>query len=278
MIGGYSLGAKVTGCAAAVSLGALTYYGFNLGHHSGRAIDRVTFWPLVVKERIAATYSYLFQSLVITAVGAAVALRSPVIMHFMAGGGFISLLASLGCIIGLQYLIQRSPYIPGSGNWSKKALWAVHSLVLGFFIAPLVAMFGDVVAQAALYTAGVAGGISLIGWTAPSREYMAMTMPVAMVAGCLIVAVLASPFFNPLTAGGGALQSFIFWGGMIFSGFYIFYQTQLMLDQAENHPPAYEDEFGIHGDYDPINVSLGLHLALLNILQRFILLLGMNNR
>ena len=48
--------------------------------------------------------------------------------------------------------------------------------------------------------------------------------------------------------------------------------------QAENHPPAYEDEFGIHGDYDPINVSLGLHLALLNILQRFILLLGMNNR
>ena len=66
MIGGYSVGAKVTGCAAAVSLGALTYYGFNLGHHAGRAIDRVTFWPLVVKERIAATYSYLFQSLVIT--------------------------------------------------------------------------------------------------------------------------------------------------------------------------------------------------------------------
>ena len=104
--------------------------------------------------------------------------------------------------------------------------------MLGFFIAPLVAMFGDVVAQAALYTAGVAGGISLIGWTAPSREYMAMTMPVAMVAGCLIVAVLASPFFNPLTAGGGALQSFIFWGGIIFSGVYIVYQTQLMLDQV----------------------------------------------
>ena len=48
--------------------------------------------------------------------------------------------------------------------------------------------------------------------------------------------------------------------------------------QAENHPPAFEDEFGIHGDYDPVNVSLGLHLALLNILQRLILLLGMNNR
>ena len=59
-------------------------------------------------------------------------------------------------------------------------------------------------------------------------------------------------------------------GGMIFSGFYIFYQTQLMIDQgiqifiinsslvfqAENHPLAIEDELGIHGDYDLVKVSL----------------------
>ena len=40
---------------------------------------------------------------------------------------------------------------------------------MGFVIAPMVAMFGDVVAQAALYTGGIVGGISALGWTAPSK-------------------------------------------------------------------------------------------------------------
>ena len=35
-------------------------------------------------------------------------------------------------------------------------------------------MYGDVVAQAALYTGGIVGGISALGWTAPSKDFMMM--------------------------------------------------------------------------------------------------------
>ena len=53
-------------------------------------------------------------------------------------------------------------------NLAKKVFWVAHAAFLGCFLAPMVAMFGDVVAQAALYTGGITAGISAIGWSAPS--------------------------------------------------------------------------------------------------------------
>lgn len=273
VIPGYSLGAKLTGGAAVLSLGGLCFYGLNLGG-TDRAIDRAGFWPKYVRDRVSATYSYLFQSLCISGVAAYGALQSPAVMSVMARGGMISLIATIGCMIGLQMATRSSPYVQGEGNWTKKAFWAAHSAFLGCFIAPLVAMYGDVVAQAALYTAGITGGISLIGWTAPSRAYMNMAGPMAMGAGCLFVAMFASPFMSPTSPAGGALFSFLLWGGMIFSGAMIYMHTQKMLDQAEHHPGRY----GGRGDYDPINASLGLHIAIINMFQRMIFLLGMNKR
>ena len=64
-IPGYSTGAKVTGVLSAGALGATVFYGLNLGK-GDRAADRAGFWPQYVRDRISATYSYLFQSLLIT--------------------------------------------------------------------------------------------------------------------------------------------------------------------------------------------------------------------
>ena len=43
--------------------------------------------------------------------------------------------------------INSAPYEAGQFNGAKKAFWAAHAAFLGAFIAPLVAMYGDVVAQ-----------------------------------------------------------------------------------------------------------------------------------
>jgi hypothetical protein len=68
-----------------------------------------------------------------------------------------------------HFIFFSAPYVQGEGNWAKKGFWAAHAGFLGCFLAPLVATYGDVVAQAALYTAGITGGISAIGWCAPSQ-------------------------------------------------------------------------------------------------------------
>ena len=108
----------------------------------------------------------------------------------------------------------------------KKAFWAAHAAFLGAFIAPLVAMYGDVVAQvrlkilseimneinkseffekkrqlipnfkAALYTGGITAGISTLGWCAPSKEFMNLMGPASMIMGAVFIAALASPFFR----------------------------------------------------------------------------------
>lgn len=274
-IPGYSTGAKITAGCSVAGLASLVFYGLNLSGKE-RSIDRAGFWPRYVKDRVSATYSYLFQSLFITGAATYGALRSPAIMSLMSRSSIVSMIATIACMIGLQMATRSSPYIQGDGNWTKKGFWVAHSAFLGCFLAPLVAMYGDVVAQAALYTAGITGGISTIGWCAPSKEYLNLMGPAAMVMGCVFMASMASPFMNPMSPAGGMLFSFVLWGGMIFSGAMIFIHTQRMIDQAEHHPGRRYDGSG--RDYDPINASLGLYVAMIQLFQRMVMILGMNKR
>jgi len=274
-IPGYSTGAKVTGVLSAGALGATVFYGLNLGK-GDRAADRAGFWPQYVRDRISATYSYLLQSLFITGGSTYLALRSPAVMSLMSRGGLISIFATIACMIGLQMAVRSAPYQAGEFNGVKKAFWAAHAAFLGAFIAPLVAMYGDVVAQAALYTGGITAGISTLGWCAPSKEFMNLMGPASMAMGAVFIAALASPFFSPTSPAGGMIFSFVLWGGMIFSGAMIFMHTQQMIHQAESHPGKSWN--GTGRDYDPINASLGLYIAMINMFQRMIFILGMNKR
>merc|ERR1711996_176466 len=147
---------------------------------------------------------------------------------------------------------------------------------MGFVLAPLVAMYGEVVAQAALYTAGITAGISAVGWTAPSNEYLKMAGPFSMVAGCVFIAALASPFFNPVTPAGGMMFSLVLWGGLCLSGFGVFMSTQRMIAKAEGHPapsPLYNTRA-----FDPINASLGIYVDMIMMFQRLLFILGSNKR
>ncbi|CBY14682.1 unnamed protein product [Oikopleura dioica] len=126
--------------------------------------------------------------------------------------------------------------------------------------------------QAALYTGGLAGGISALGWVAPSKDSFNMMAPLAMGMGLVLVAAMASPFFSPTSPAGGALFSFVLWGGMILSGGLMFFHTQQMLSKAERHPLHHAKA------YDPISASMGMYIAMVNMFQRLLFILGANKR
>ena len=148
------------------------------------------------------------------------------------GNGFMSLIATIAGMIGLQMATRAAPYEAEGLNLAKNGLFAAHAAFMGFVIAPMVAMYGDVVTQAALYTAGIVGGISAVGWTAPSNEFMKIQGPLAMAFGAVFIAAMASPFFNPTSVAGGALFSVLMWGGLILAGVGVFTSTQRMIHKV----------------------------------------------
>lgn len=271
VVPGYSLGAKLTGGCAALGLGALVWNGFNVSNNI-RSVDRASFWPDYVKNRIATSYSYLFNGLLVTGCATYGVLRSPRLMSLASRGGMMAMIGTIAGMIGLQMVTRSVPY---EETLAKNAAFAAHAGFMGFVIAPMVAMFGDVVAQAALYTAGMVGGISAIGWTAPSNEYMKMQGPMAMCAGAILIAAIASPFFNPVSGPGGAIFSIVLWGGLVLAGAGVFMSTQRMIHTAEAHPApsVYQTRA-----FDPVNASLGLYIDTIMIFQRMLFILGSSKR
>jgi len=275
-IPGYSTGAKLTAGVSAIGLGALVYNGFNLSNSKDRALDRVVVWPQYIRQRIASSYNYLFQGLVVTGLSAFMVLRSPRAMALATRGGWGSFIGTIVAMIGLQIGTRAVPFESEGLNLAKHGMWAAHAAFMGFMLAPMVAMYGEVVAQAALYTGGITAGISAIGWTAPSNEYLKMWGPFSMIAGCVFIAAMASPFFNPVTPAGGALFSLVLWGGLCISGVGMFMSTQRMIAQAEHHPAPSQWSSG--RAFDPINASLGVYVDMIMMFQRLLMILGNNRR
>jgi FtsH-binding integral membrane protein len=268
-IPGYSTGAKIAAGSAVFAFGALVYNGLNVGN-TDRALDRVAFWPQHVRDRIRSSYGYLANSLLLTGGAAYLAMRSPTLMRMGSSGSMVGLFATIACLIGLQMATRSAPYVEGESNIPKHTFWALHSGAIGVIMAPLVAMCGDVVAQAALYTGGITAALSSIAWTAPSKEYLSWAGPVGMGIGAVFMASLASPFFPQ----NGMLFSFLMWGGLVLSSAFIFVQTQHMVATAENHPPHVAG----YRDFDPVGASMGVYIAMINVFQRLLMILSMNKR
>ena len=109
IIPGYSLGAKLTGGCAGLALGAMVYNGFNLGQNV-RSVDKAAFWPDYVKERIASSYTYLFNGLLVTGCATYGVLRSPRLMSLASRGGMMAMIGTIAGMIGLQVVTRSVPY------------------------------------------------------------------------------------------------------------------------------------------------------------------------
>jgi len=252
--------------AAVFGLGALAYYGLGMSAQPG-TLEYSVMWPSYVKERIHSAYGYFGGSCVVTALSAAAAFRSPVMMNLMMKNSWLVIGGTLAAMIGTGMVVRSIPYQPGFG--AKQLGWLAHSGVMGVVIAPMCMMGGPLLMRAAMMTAGVVGGLSTIAVCAPSEKFLNMGGPLAIGLGVVFASSLASMFVPPATALGSGLFAVSMYGGLIlFSGF-LLYDTQKIIKYAEALPP--------NQVFDPVNASMSIYMDTLNIFIRIAQMLAMSN-
>lgn len=83
------------------------------------------------------------------------------------------------------------PYpVDGSKLNSKHAAWLVYAVSLGGMIAPICLIGGPILTRAAIYTAGIVGGLSAVAVSAPSDRFLRWGGPLAIGLGVVFVSSL----------------------------------------------------------------------------------------
>uniref|UniRef100_A0A0K0E3B0 Growth hormone-inducible transmembrane protein n=1 Tax=Strongyloides stercoralis TaxID=6248 RepID=A0A0K0E3B0_STRER len=267
--------------AATFGLGMLGYYGLNQKYSLTQAS---VLWPDHVRDRLKATYGYLFGSLAVTSLSAYGATRVPALLNFAARGGFLPFLVFMGATIGTSVLCQSVNYQTSPGL--KHFTWLLHTATLGALLCPFILAGGPVLLRAAIYTAGIVGGLTTIAYSAPSEKFLAMGGPLAMGLGFIIVANIGSIFLPPNTALGAGLYSIVLYGGLILFSALLLYETQMVAKRAVQLPhggygymqyQGYNNGFNQYNStdmYDPINAQMGLYMNIINIFIRMVMIFG----
>ncbi|XP_055837645.1 growth hormone-inducible transmembrane protein-like [Episyrphus balteatus] len=256
----YSIGKGAAAGAAAVGMGALCYYGLGLGSPSTIQHNSML-WPQYVRERIHTTYGYFGASVALTAASAVAVFRSPRLLNLATRNGWMSMLGTFALMIGSGVATQAIPYSPGIG--AKQLAWAAHCAIIGGVIAPMCFLGGPILTRAALYTAGIVGGLSTVAVCAPSDQFLYMGGPLAIGLGFVFASSMAGMWLPPTTMLGAGLASVSLYGGLVlFSGF-LLYDTQRIVRKAETYPALFTQR-----PYDPVNASLSIYMDTINIFIR----------
>lgn len=261
----FNLGKGVLLGGSAFGIGSLCYYGLGLASEPG-AVERSMMWPEYVKSRVKATYAYFGGSIAITAASAYAVSQSPKLLNLMMKNSWLAIGATIAAMIGSGMVVRSIPYSEGIG--AKHLAWVVHSGIMGAVVAPLCFLGGPIIMRAALYTAGVVGGLSTVAACAPSDKFLYMGGPLACGLGLVFASSLGSMFLPASTALGAGLYSISMYGGLVLFGAFLLYDTQRIVRKAETYPL-----YAVH-PYDPINASISIYLDTMNIFMRIAMLLA----
>jgi len=262
----FNIGRGVMAGSALFGIGALCYYGMGLSSGTG-IYERSMVWEQYVRDRIHTTYAYFGSGLGITAASAVAAFRSPAMLRLMSRNSIMSLLLTMGAMIGTGVIAQSIPYKEGFGV--KQMAWALHCGVVGAVIAPLCLLGGPIMLRAASYTAGIVASLSAVAACAPSDKFLNMGGPLAIGLGFVFASSIGSMFLPPTTALGAGLYSIALYGGLVLFSAFLLYDTQRIVRKAETYPLYAERPF------DPINASISIYLDVINIFVRIVTMLAM---
>lgn len=266
----FTIGKGFAAGGAVIGLGALCYYGAGLSSATG-AIDHAALWPEYVKERIRTTYMYFGGSIAISTATAAAIFRSPSIMRFVSSGGIIGCFIAMAAAYGASALAQSIPYQEGFG--AKQMAWMLHAGVIGAIIAPLSLYGGTIILTAAMYTAGIIGGLSAVAACAPSDKFLNIGGALGIGFGVVLASSVGSMFLPPTTVLGAGLYSVALYGGLVLFSLFLLYDTQRVIRDAETYPVVYR-KFNIQGNavrpFDPVNHAMHIYVAAVNIFVRIV--------
>lgn len=172
---------------------------------------------------LRSTMKWTGAGLAITAGTAFAAFRNGVTYRLMAMNPWavagISLVGGIGSMMGVMYTAPDTP--------AHYACWAAFSAMQGLTLSPLFFIAPHILGRAGLYTLGATAGISYVGSTAKSDQYLWIGGPLLAGLGVLICTSLA-PLVLPATTSLrtlSMLESVGAYGGVaIFSGM-ILYDT-----------------------------------------------------
>ncbi|KAI1278058.1 Growth hormone-inducible transmembrane protein [Halotydeus destructor] len=266
----FEIGRGVVLGASAFGLAALAFYGAGFGSAES-ARDRSATWDQLVRDRISSTYQYFGGSLAVTAATAASVFRNPTLLNFAMRGSMTAMIVSMVAVLGTGMLCQSIQYKEGFG--AKQMTWLLHTATIGFMIAPMAFVGGQIMLRAAMMTAGIAGGLSFVAASAPSERFLTWGAPLSIGLGAVFASSVAGMFLPPTTAMGATVHSIALYGGLVLFSAFLLYDTQKIIKRAETHPA-----YGVQ-PFDPINASIGIYLDVINIFVRLVTILsGGGNR
>jgi FtsH-binding integral membrane protein len=233
---GYTVGAL-----ALAGGGALYYYS---GTKADIGTDNV-------QKRIRDTYGYVLGGLGLTAVSSAVLFKTPIVRKIIQGNQWGVLAGSLCAIfpfmIGMHVLKDHP-----ESTVARHVSWAGFNIALAATLTPIGFLGGPLIAQAALTTGGIMGGLSLAAVSMPYDSYRPYYSYLGIGLGGMVAAGIGYMIF-PIPA----LYNFVTYGGLVlFSGLTVA-DTQKLIDNAKNIQ-----------DFDPMTESLSLYLDAINMFIR----------
>ncbi|XP_055354602.1 growth hormone-inducible transmembrane protein-like [Paramacrobiotus metropolitanus] len=172
-------------------------------------------------------------------------------------------------MIGTGMLARSIAY---ENTGPKHLAWLLHAATIGAVIAPLTLLGGPIMMRAAMYTAGIVGGLSTVAACAPSDKFLYMGGGPSACGICRIPGLDVLP---PTTAIGAGLYSISMYGGLLLFSAFLLYDTQRVVRKAETHPPGVP---GMIKQYDPINAMMSIYMDIINIFIRLAVMMGGGNR
>lgn len=186
-------------------------------------------------EYLRDTFKYTTVGLAITAGTATLAFKNGFTYRLMALNPWVVMGGSLVLGIGSMYGV----YATAPDSPAHYLSWGVFSAMQGLTLSPLFFIAPHILGRAGLYTAGAVGGISYVGATAKSDEYMWLGGPLLAGLGVLICSSLA-PMIMPNMAlrTMTVLESVGAYGGVaVFSGM-LLYDTNKVRTLSLSLPTA----------------------------------------
>ncbi|GAB6023959.1 hypothetical protein CHUAL_008689 [Chamberlinius hualienensis] len=245
-----------------VGLSALCYYGLGLTNKVSM-IDKAGLWPEYVTKRLTSTFLYLGGSVAVTAITAFIFCKSNILMKVVMNpwvflGSFVAHIGSMFVLHSMQY----------TEEFGKKHLgWVAATSLIGTIIASVCHFGGSLVIKAAFQTAGIVLALSTVAVCAPSDQFLSMAGPLAIGIGVVFTSSIGTWFIPRSSIAGAGIYSVAVYGGLIVYSCRVLYETQRVVKFAQECPLNHEEP------YDPINESLGIYIATLNIFIRVVELL-----
>jgi len=220
--------------------------------------------PIRVRNRIYKTYAYFAASIGITGFSAYCffkytrqSQRTLLRMHKHPKWYlFTSLISSIGLLFATKMTNYHGRPI------LKHLLWIAMHIHEGAFLSVLGFLGGDIVMKAAIYTAAILGGISLLSASASDESVLKWGAFLGVGLGCLM-GMSAVQFVYPSVAGSSTFQNVNIYGGLLLFGLQMAYDTKKVLLRAKQ----------LHKEYDPINQQMSLYLNSVNFLLDMIRLI-----